>query len=200
MLNVSYEEFGNLVIEFFEYMGQEKKPSKSRLELWFREIRKIKSTEVSEAFDYLKKNLDGLPRNIPKQIKLAIFEINRSKPQPKPEIKSYGECDDCNGTGIFKARICSPQGIWTEPIYFCSQCENYRNWTNEPGDRMSKAELEAMGIKYKPYNKVLKYSNLSGPAGTPVDFKNIAVKIGENKRLNEGEKHKNRNIDPDKVA
>jgi len=203
MLNISFVEFGQHITDFYEYMGRDKKPQPERMTLWFNQIKKYKSTEVIEAFAWMKDNLDSLPHNVSKQIKNAIFHVNKSKPEEQqPEFKNgmFGECEDCNGTGIFKYIYFDNFGNRYEPIIFCSRCNNYKFFTNDPAvPKMSASELSAAGYTYKPYNKCLLTPMDIKPIGKPSDIKNMAAKFGEGKRLNEGEKYEDRKIDPELV-
>lgn len=196
--NLSFQTLTKLIYEFYDYMGRDKKPGNERVELWFRDLKKLEEKDVFEAFDYMKTTLDSLPHNIPKAIKRAVWEINKEKPIPKPEFGTYGRCDDCNSTGIFKLRIMTPQGRWYEPIRFCSQCDNWKLWVSEPGIRVSAAELEAEGTRFKPYNVCLLNSEDVEGLGDFKKFKSLAgiVSDGMNvnlakKALNERGNHEN---------
>lgn len=183
MLKLTYLTLANLIRDFFDYMGRKETPSKDRIGKWFQKTNTLKETDVIEAFDWMKDNLDSIPHNIPKAIKAAVFEIQKAKPQPKPEIRSYGDCGDCGGTGIFKLRICTPEGQWHEPIRFCSQCENWRNWVNDPGIRVSAAELRAQGILFKPYNKTLRKASEVAGLGSWKRFESLATGVSNVMRL-----------------
>jgi len=199
-MRITLVDFAALVSDFYNYMGRDKKPGNDRISIWYNIIRNTKATDITEAFVLMKDSLDSLPHNIPKAIKASIFQNNRSKPEiqnQKFEAHRYGHCDDCNGTGMFKLRI-NVNRIMLEPIQFCSRCDNYRSWTNSPGQRVSKYELEALNIRFKPYNKTLSYSEYCGPVGSVEDIKNMAIIFGERKRLNEGEKYQNRHIEPER--
>jgi|FLOH01.1.fsa_nt_gi hypothetical protein len=200
MYVITLVDFGPMIVDFYDYMGRDKKPGNDRIALWFNKIKKYQASDVRDAFEWMKSELDSLPHNIPKAINRGIFETNRSKPQQTIGFKKYGDCEDCNSTGIFKLRMCTPLGSWYEPIIFCSRCDNYKNWTNAPGDRMNKSEIEAMNVRFKPYNKVLTISGDAGEKGGINDIKKMAVRFGENKRLNTGEKYKDRNIDYDQMS
>ena len=196
-MKIGLEGFNALVNNLFDFMSRDKKAKPSRVELWYSKVSNFTAIEIREAFEYMKDNLDSLPHNLPKALKNAIFMMNKSKPSINAEKfkqHMYGQCDDCNGMGIFKILYYDQFNNRSEPIRYCSQCDNYKYWTNDPGDRMSKTELEAAGYTFKPYNKVLVKSAPSGNTGTEKELKNIAVDFGESKRLNEGKKYKNRYI------
>ena len=202
ILNVNLVEFGDCVTDFYEYMNRDKKPSNDRISLWFNRIRNYRTTEVFEAFSWMKDNLDSLPYNIPKQLKNAIYQVNKAKPEEQEQLfrnGMFGVCDDCNGTGIFKYVYFDKAGNRYEPIIFCSKCNNHKFFTKDPNSlKMSASELTGAGYKFKPYNRCLIKSTDIKPMGTSFDVKDIAIDFGENKRLNKGKKYKNRNIDPDK--
>lgn len=144
----------NQLCDFYEYMGREKKPTKERTKLIFEKLRSVKAKELIEAISYMKDNLDNLPNNMAKAIKTAIFYMERSKPQPeKPEFGAYGKCPGCKGSGAFNVKV-NENGVWCDCIKFCSQCENWRVWVNDPGDMTTAEELAAYGSFFKPYNRV----------------------------------------------
>lgn len=177
MVSLSIHTLSTLVDEFYDYMGRDKKPSKDRIKLWYKKLDMVSETDLYEAFDYMKDTLDSLPFNLPKAIKSAIFEVGRSKPQPESQSPgAYGKCDDCNSTGIFKLRLYNRDGSWHEPITFCGKCDNYKIWVNDPGIRRSAAELSALGILFKPYNRVLLAPGDCGPIG---DINKLAAGIGK---------------------
>lgn len=165
-------EFGNFIGELYEYFDKDGRPKNKRLELWYQKLKDRKSHEVKQAIEHIKDNSDRLPVNMPKAIKAAITATQGEKTVKHVD---YGPCDGCNGTGIFKLRICTPDGYWHEPIAFCGDCENWRNWTNEPGQRVTNAELEWKNIKHKPYNKCLSYTDYRGTrAGTVKELQKLA--------------------------
>ena len=192
-------DFAPMIADLYDFMGKDKKPGNDRIALWFNKIRNYQLTDIIGAFDWMKTELDNLPFNIPKAISRGIFEFGRGKQQLRSYDKNYGECEDCNSTGIFKLRMCTPRGSWHEPIIFCSRCNNYLKWTNAPGMRMNKFEIEAMNVKFNPYNKVLIASSDACEKGGIKDIKSMAFNFGENKRLNTGEKYKDRDIDYDEM-
>ena len=183
-MKTSFIDFQPLVYDFFEYMGRDKKPSNDRMSLWYSKVKNFEHKDIIEAFDTMKESIDSLPNNIPKAIKTAVFQNSRSKPDEKNEFKQhrFGKCDDCGGTGIFKFRI-KIDKIMYEPVQFCSRCDNYKQWTNSPGERVSKYELDKIGVLYKPYNKCLKYSDYSGSTGNIKDIESMAKDFGERKRM-----------------
>lgn len=189
IMNLTFITLDNLIREFYDYMGMSTKPGKERVELWYQVLKNIKESDIYDAFEYMKANLDGLPRNIPKSIKNAVWQIGRDKEVPKPEFGAYGHCADCNSTGVFKLRLMNPQGKWYEPIQFCSQCDNYKLWVNDPGMRISASELNAVGTRFKPYNVALlnstdyeglgdwkKFTSLAGVVSDGMDV-NLAKKV-----------------------
>jgi hypothetical protein len=186
MIRISPEQFQNLILDLYDYMGREKRPPQARINLWYNKVSKISSEYIKKSFDHMKDNLDSIPHNLPKAIKKAVFEINRSKSAENFKFINYGNCDDCGGIGMYKTRICTPGGQWIEPIYFCSQCENWRNWANDPEPSISKSELKAMNILFKPYNKVFKYVGKYKPKGNIKDVANfVGSKMAINKNINQ---------------
>ena len=176
-MQISMDRFGDLLFNFYEYMGRDKKPSRERIKILYKEIMEYSQDDIVEAFLYMKSSLDSVPFNIPKAIKAAVFSTNRSKPQRSESVTfgQYGSCDDCNGTGIFKILVYDLNKNRTEPIQCCSRCENWRLWFNEPpGDRISATELSAAGYKFKPYNRVLRISVRATKKGTTEDIKRLA--------------------------
>lgn len=152
---ISVHMLDKCVCDFYEYMGRDKKPTKERIGLWFQKLKEVKPTDLVEAMSYMKDNLDAMPHNLPKAIKSAILNLEKATPQPeKPQFGAYGKCDDCNGSGCFNVLMFSKSGLRYEPIQFCSRCENWRIWTNDPGNKISAAELIASGFSFKPYNSV----------------------------------------------
>jgi hypothetical protein len=176
MYNLTLVSFANMVNDFFDYMGRDKWPPNGRVAAWYEKLKSQQEGDVIKAFNFMKDNLDSLPHNIPKAVKSAIFIINREKPVDK-SIKhaAYGQCHDCHGTGAFKLRVCAPEGYWYEPIKYCGSCENYRLWTNSPGERATAADLDALGILWKPHNKVLRRTRFQGGSGTVADVQSLAA-------------------------
>lgn len=156
---ISMTDFATLTRDLFDFFGKNKSPRNSRISIWHDAINKFRESDVRSAFEWMEKSLDNIPNNFPRAISNAIFQSSKGQDEDKnTEYKQhgYGYCEDCNGTGIFKMRICSKNGLWFEPIQYCSQCDNWKSWTNSPGTRISKSELEAINIPFMPYNKVLK--------------------------------------------
>lgn len=154
----------NQICNLYDFMGRDKKPSKERVKLIFEKLYKVRAKDLIEAISYMKDNLDNLPYNMSKAIKAAIFSMKKAEPQPEqPEFGAFGPCSDCNGSGAFNVRVFEG-GAWCDCIKFCSQCENWRVWVNDPRDRVSAAELSATGTIFKPYNRVLYQDNNQRPA------------------------------------
>lgn len=184
MYNLTLVSFANMINGFFEYMGRDKKPPNGRVAAWYEKLKSQHEGDVIKAFDFMKDNLDSLPHNIPKAVKNAVFIINREKPVDQGiKFFAYGSCRDCNGTGAFKLRICAPEGYWHEPIKYCGSCENYRIWTNNPGERITAADLTSLGIMFKPYNKVLRKSPHQANIGSVGAVYDAARKLSENIKI-----------------
>lgn len=185
MSRISFDSFERLTNNFYEYFGREKRPGRRRLEMLLDSLSGYSGDELQEAFSYMKDTLDSVPYNIPKAIKAAIFILNKSKPEVNTTFKAgmYGLCDDCNGMGIFKLLVYDGFKNRSEPIQYCSRCDNWKFWTNEPGDRISKAELEGAGYKFKPYNKCLIKPKDIKPMGTSLDVEEMATLLGKNKNM-----------------
>ncbi len=184
MKKISFVKFGSSVNDFYDYLQRKIKPTPAIMDLWYQKIKNFTESEVYEAFEYMKDNLDAMPQNLPRAIKKAVFLLNKAKPQRDNGVISRGRCDGCGGIGLFKLRVSTPDGkSWHEPIQYCSQCDNYLNFTNDPRERISKAELEDLGNRFKPYNKVFKNSpnTISGPV-TQEEFTHLAKTI--NKKMN----------------
>jgi hypothetical protein len=191
MINITFSEFGEMVFDFYDYMGRDKMPTSDRVSKWFHEIKKISSADIRDSFKRMRENLDSLPHNLPKAIKTAVFEISRSKETKIAKFGDFGTCDYCNGSGAFKARVCDQFGCWYEPIYFCGHCDNWKVWTNNKEfQRYKVPELEAMNIRFKPYNMALLNRIPVNTTGSNIDVKNLAFKIGESKRFNYGYQEK----------
>lgn len=170
--------FAKLLNNFFDYMGRDKTPPNGRIESWYKKLKNYTEKDIINAFIFMQDNIDALPHNIPKAIKNAIFINNREKPQKKDlYFGSYGKCEECNGTGVFKLRIQHIDGLWYEPISYCGSCDNYQLWTNSPGERITKSELQSSGIMFKPYNKVLRKTIWKGDTGNAKNVSLIAQKI-----------------------
>jgi len=150
--------FGNLVFDFYDFFQRDKKPTSDIIKKWLHQISGLSDYEIKSSFVYMENTYDNIPRNLPKAIKASAFAINQEKGNNDVQFKSYGDCEDCGGSGIFKLRISDKMGYWLEPIVYCGACDNYLNYCNDPGDRMKAAELEASGVMFKPYNKTLRYS------------------------------------------
>ena len=180
MYKMKLTTFLNIVNDFFDYMGRDKTPTKSRIASWYEKIKNYSEDEIINAFIFMQDNLDSLPHNLPKAIKNSIFINSREKPKNNNlKFGSYGKCDGCNGAGAFKLRIYEKDGCWYEPIQYCASCDNYKLWTNSPGDRITAYELKSEGIMFKPYNKVLRNSRWKGGTGNAKDVSLIAQKIAK---------------------
>lgn len=178
-MRIEFNTFGNLVLDFYRFMGREKFPKNETKELWFNKIRAYQETEINEAFEKMKDTLDSIPFNIPKAVKQAVFEVNRAKAAPTNRWKNYGPCEGCNGSGGYRLVIYDRSGTRYTPIQFCSMCDNWLNYANYPGEcgRISSSELTASGLKFKPLNKVLMVSPVKAVgSGTADDLQEIANK------------------------
>ncbi len=185
-MKISFEEFRTSVDDFYDYLGRDKKPSNVRLGSWAKKLSSHSGEDIRESFSWMKDNLDNIPYNLPKAIKNAIFMISRSKPTSQSQTfkpHMYGHCDDCEGTGIFKLLYFDKYNNRSEVIQYCSQCDNWRYWTNSPGQRISKNELIEAGYRFKSYNNCLLKAGDIKPMGTAHDIKNMAADLGKKKRL-----------------
>jgi hypothetical protein len=154
-MKISFEGFAQLTNDFYQYMNRTTIPPPDTKRLWFDKISGYQDHEILEAFGKMKDTLDSIPYNIPKAIKAAVFLVNRAKASPVNEWKNYGNCDGCEGSGGFRLLYFDKLGGRSTPIQYCSQCDNWLNYCNDPGDRISATELEASGYTFKPFNKVL---------------------------------------------
>lgn len=184
MYKLTLVSFANMVNNFFDYMGRDKWPPNNRVAAWYEKLKSQQEGDVIKAFDFMKDNLDSLPHNIPKAVKNAVFIINREKPVSKEiRFSAYGQCQDCSGTGVFSLRLCAPEGYWYEPIKYCGSCENYRLWTNSPGERVTAAELTSLGVMFKPYNKALRKTRFRGGSGTIEDVQGVAQDLSKKMQM-----------------
>lgn len=154
-MRISFQCFGDQINNFYRYMGRDKKPNPETKDLWFKKIKGYQETEIIDAFDMMKDSLDSIPFNIPKAVKKAVVSVNMSKCTLNLEWKNYGPCDGCCGSGGFRIEFFDKFGNRSTPIQYCSQCDNWRNYCNDPGNRISENELVGAGYKFKPLNKVL---------------------------------------------
>ena len=168
-MKVYFNVFSDLINSFYRYMGRDKKPKPETKELWFNKIAGYQEHEIHEAFEKMKDNLDSVPFNIPKAIKQAIFEVNRSKAAQSNIWQDYGTCDGCNGSGGFRLLVYTQRGTPHTPIQYCSDCDNWRNYCNDPGDRISANELKGVGYQFRPLNRVLIVSPVNAVGVGSVD-------------------------------
>jgi hypothetical protein len=185
MYRLQLVTFANMVNDFYDFMGRDKWPPNGRIAAWYEKLKSIQESEVTEAFSWMKDSLDSLPHNIPKAVKSAVFIIRKEKPQEQAlKPGAFGPCHDCNGAGAYKLRVCAPEGYWYEPIAYCASCDNYRIFTNTHGDRVTPAELQAMGVLWKPHNVVLRKSRrlVYGGARTQ-QLSGMANEMAENVRI-----------------
>jgi hypothetical protein len=185
MYRLQLVTFANMVNDFYDFMGRDKWPPNGRIAAWYEKLKSIQESEVTEAFSWMKDSLDSLPHNIPKAVKAAVLIIRKEKPQEQAlKPGAFGPCHDCNGAGAYKLRVCAPEGYWYEPIAYCASCDNYRIFTNTPGDRVTPAELQAMGVLWKPHNVVLRKSRTIVQGGaTDQDFDDIAADLSGQMRI-----------------
>lgn len=157
-------------------MGRDKMPKPETKELWFDKIKGYQALEIEESFEKMKGTLDNIPFNLPKALKQAVFEVNRAKAAPTNQWKNYGPCEGCNGSGAFIVLMYSKCGSPYTPIQYCSQCDNWLNYCNSPGMRISANELAGAGYHFKPYNKVLMISPVQATGvGSVEKLKEMAV-------------------------
>lgn len=193
---IDYLEFSDLIDTLFDSLQKVVKPLPAIKGRWHSRLNNIDPEEIREAFEYLEQNLDTIPANFSKVLRQTVFR-NRRTDIFSQSKNSFGQCSDCNATGIFKVRENTEFGYPVERIYFCSQCDNYKSWTNQPGKRVSKKELEDKGVLFKPYDKVLKNSSPAGDSGTVSDIKKLATDFSDSHKIDKLYKYaKQHSINP----
>jgi len=173
----SYINFKDEITDFYNYL-QTRSPGNLVLTEWFESLKYLGIHNIRKCIDHMKSNYSGIPKNLPKEIK-SIHYANNVKDNTKGDVIKE-PCPDCNGTGIFKLAMYDKSGVYFEPIKFCSNCNNYKNIVNDPGQRISKKSLEALGIRFKPFNKVLSYPHLTDSNGSIHKYKKIARNFAKN--------------------
>jgi hypothetical protein len=159
-------------------MGRDKKPKPDTMELWFKKVQGYQETEIIEAFEDMKDTLDSVPFNIPKAIKRAVVAVNMSKCSNKVAWQNYGPCEGCKGSGAFTVLDQDKFGNRYTFMQFCSQCDNWRNYVNDPRERISANELTGAGYIFKPFNKVLRVSPKKAVgAGSVEGINNLANQV-----------------------
>lgn len=180
MMRMSFVEFGPLVDSLFDYMNRLSKPSPTIKELWWKKLKKINAQDLRGAIEWMKDNIDNIPYNFPKAVKNAVFQNNRGSGNVHDKWKSRGDCPGCNSSGGFRLLVFDKFGGRSTPIQYCSECDNWMNYCNDPGDRISANELEGFGYKFKPLNKVLIVSPVKADGvGTSKKIKKLAAKLME---------------------
>lgn len=148
--------FNAMVIDLYDYFDAKTKPKNSRLRLLYQKTHYLDSDYVKKAFKIIKDEYDGIPKNIPKAIKKTISEIQAQNSSFREDSKfgqhKRGDCLDCNGYGIFKIRHYI-NNIRYELIKYCGACENWRQWVNDPDEKMTAAQLKSRDVEFVPYNK-----------------------------------------------
>ena len=141
------------------YLNYTKNPSKDTIEAWHSKLKRFTDEHIHKAVDKMKDDLDMMPKNFPKIAKQYINIIFKAEfEKNKYKWINYGYCQGCGGMGGFqlfekhpfmKNRSLKQQ--WTTVIAFCSDCENWRNWTGINGFdecNVSSTELDRRGIIY----------------------------------------------------
>lgn len=175
-MKINFEHFCNLISGYYQYMGRDKRPAPDTKDLWFKKLKGYQETEIVEAFEHMKDSLDSIPYNIPKAIKRAVVAINMAKCASSSQWTDYGECESCNGSGGFTILVFDNNGVGRSLIQYCSKCDNFLNYCNDPSDRISANELSGVGYKFKPLNQCLMVPTKINATGTRDDIKQLASK------------------------
>lgn len=175
-MKINKDHFFLLIGVYFQYMGREKRPAPDTKELWFKKIMGYQETEIIEAFEHMKDSLDSIPYNLPKALKRAVVSVNMAKCASSVQWTDYGKCESCDGSGGFSLLVQHKFGAWHSLIQYCSKCDNYLNYCNDPGDRISANDLNGCGYKFKPLNRCLMVPRKSTKAGTKEDLEQLANK------------------------
>ena len=81
--------FSRLITDIYLFFDRQKLPSREQLGIWYEDLRWIPASACSDIMTHFRE-LDSLPRNIPKAIKSGFGRFRKTNPM----VKNYDPYDD----------------------------------------------------------------------------------------------------------
>ena len=152
---ININDFDELITDFFHFMGRDKAPSRQKIRVWYYALKHLSYRQLKNAIDEIQNTTDFFPNNFPKAVKDIT---SRKTGGPITEVGapySFGECEDCEGVGIFEILVDYGEKNYYSELCFCSKCENWKRLFPNGLKclKCSKAQLEFKKIPFRIYGR-----------------------------------------------
>lgn len=145
--DMTYDEFKSALNDIFNHF-QAKKPDNATLNIWFEQVEKLPAGEPLSFIGDRIRDLDSLPKNIPKAFKAGWNEwLNANQNRiAKQRLDAKTKCGHCGGSGLIHFSG-DDHGIKYQHVCRCQQCRNWEDQVSGDLPAYTKEHLQQRGYQ-----------------------------------------------------